>query len=93
MNKAETNSFRMMRLPDPAPTGTAEEMVLADLQPANRDHGDSSFRYGDSGTAAGRVLQMAQRTGLLAKIGPDYILPTTPAAVTLARVASDSLGS
>jgi hypothetical protein len=28
MNKAETNSFRMMRLPDPAPTGTAEEMVL-----------------------------------------------------------------
>jgi len=28
MKKAETSSFRIMRLPDPAPAGTAEEMVL-----------------------------------------------------------------
>jgi hypothetical protein len=48
------------------------------LQPADRDHGDSSFRHGDSGTAAGPVLQMAQRTALLAKIGPDRVLPYHP---------------
>jgi hypothetical protein len=63
------------------------------LQPANRDHGDSSFRHGDSGTAAGPVLQMAQRTGLLAKIGPDYILPTTPARSGTVWLTADRAGT
>jgi MFS superfamily sulfate permease-like transporter len=40
----------------------------------------------------GPALQMAQRSGLLAKIGPDHIFPTTPAAVAWARSASDCPG-
>jgi hypothetical protein len=34
------------------------------------------------------MLQMAQRSGLLAKIGSDHIFQTTPAAVTWARSAT-----
>jgi sulfate permease, SulP family len=40
----------------------------------------------------GPALQMARRSGLLAKIGPDHIFPTTPAAVAWARSTTDSQG-
>jgi MFS superfamily sulfate permease-like transporter len=36
----------------------------------------------------GPALEMARRSGLLAKVGPGHIFPTTPAAVAWARVTA-----
>src|SRR5262245_12376736 len=40
----------------------------------------------------GRALQMAQRSGLLAKIGPDHVFETKPAAVAWAQSRSKQHG-
>lgn len=38
----------------------------------------------------GPALQMAERSGLLARIGADHVFPTTPAAVAWARSVADA---
>jgi SulP family sulfate permease len=38
----------------------------------------------------GPVLQMAERSGLLAKVGADRVFPTVPAAAAWARSVADA---
>jgi hypothetical protein len=38
----------------------------------------------------GPVLEMAERSGLLARVGADRVFPTTPAAVAWARSVADA---
>ena len=38
----------------------------------------------------GPALQMAERSGLLARIGADHVFPTTPAAAAWARSVADA---
>ena len=40
----------------------------------------------------GPALEMAERSGLLARVGADHVFPTTPAAVAWALSVADAPG-
>ena len=40
----------------------------------------------------GPALKMAERSGLLARVGADHVFPTTPAAVAWAQSVADAPG-